>query len=47
MRSWLLSICAVLAAGVVGGVLFLGFYDWPAPADPMVIVIPNDRLSLQ
>jgi hypothetical protein len=37
-------IIAVVALLVVGGAVFLASWDIPAPAAPVVKVIPNDRV---
>ena len=47
MSKAVIGLVAVVLVLVVGGVVFLGFYDMPPPTAKMEIQIPNDRLSLQ
>ncbi|MBL8707563.1 MAG: hypothetical protein JNL25_00090 [Rhodospirillaceae bacterium] len=47
MSKTIASLLAGIAVILVGGILFLGTYNLPAPTQPMELQIPNDRLSLQ
>ena len=45
MRRWQLWIilALVVVLALVGGLLYLAFGDFPAPARPVEKVLPNDR----
>ena len=45
MRRFLLILLAIFVVVLVGGLLFLAFWDIPAPTAPVEKVIPDSRFQ--
>ena len=45
MKRLLLIFVLLILVAVVGGVVFLAFYDIPAPRQRMEVSVPNDKLA--
>ncbi|MEA2783477.1 MAG: hypothetical protein QOK29_5021 [Rhodospirillaceae bacterium] len=45
MKRLLLIFVLLILVAIVGGAVFLGFYDIPAPTQRMEVSVPNDKLA--